>query len=117
MSGLLTTREIDAIVARIVSVTDPDLVLMFGSYAKGRATCRSDLDLLIAMPATTTALPRRSDVMPYLGSSIIPVDLHIVTTEELDVYGRERHHFLQSVLDTGRVLYRRAPAGDTVAAG
>jgi predicted nucleotidyltransferase len=107
MSGLLSTREIDTIVARILSVTDPDRILMFGSYAKGRATFSSDLDLLIAMPTTVTALPRCSDLMPYLGDSVIPIDLHIVTTEALDQYGRERHHFLHSVLRSGKVLYTR----------
>lgn len=109
MSGLLTTREIDEIVARIRVAADPERILMFGSYAKGRATCRSDLDLLIVMPTGTTTLPRRSDIVPHLGGSIIPIDIHIVTAEALDLYGQERHHFLHSVLNSCRVLYQRVP--------
>jgi hypothetical protein len=46
---------------------------MFGSYAKGRATVKSDLDLLVVMPTDAPALVRASEVEPYLGGWAVPV--------------------------------------------
>ncbi|WP_189152148.1 nucleotidyltransferase domain-containing protein [Streptomyces lacrimifluminis] len=103
----MTDQEIDSIVGRIVEVARPERILMFGSYAKGRATVNSDLDLLVVMPTDAPASMRASEVEPYLGGWAVPVDLHFVTVEELEEYGREEHHFLHSVLQSGRTLYQR----------
>ncbi|MEV6409493.1 nucleotidyltransferase domain-containing protein [Streptomyces bobili] len=103
----MTDEEIDSIVGRIVQVARPERILMFGSYAKGRATVNSDLDLLVVMPTGSSDLVRASEVEPYLGGWAVPIDLHFVTVEELEEYGREEHHFLHSVLRSGRTLYQR----------
>ncbi|MFM9633485.1 MULTISPECIES: nucleotidyltransferase domain-containing protein [Streptomyces] len=100
-------EEIDSIVGCIVQVARPERVVMFGSHAKGRATVKSDLDLLIVMPTDAPALVRASEVEAYLGGWAVPVDLHFVTVEQLEEYGREEHHFLHSVLRSGNTLYER----------
>ncbi|MFI6504873.1 nucleotidyltransferase domain-containing protein [Nonomuraea typhae] len=111
MTVLLSDEEIATIVERVVWVARPERVLMFGSYAKGRAHARSDLDLLVVMPTGTPDPPRPSDFTPYLGGGAVRVDVHVVTEEELSEYGRQEHHFLHSVLRTGRTLYPPAAAG------
>ena len=109
MAAQLTAQEIETIVARIVMIARPERVLMFGSYAKGRTTARSDLDLLVVMPNSTSALPRPSDLEPYLGGRAVPIDIHVVTAEELEEYGKRQHHFLNSVLRSGRTLHPTQP--------
>ena len=87
----------------------PRRVIVFGSYAKGKATLHSDLDILVV---TDGELPwRPCDVLPYVSGSIVPVDLHIVTVLEFDEYSREEHHFLHSVNLSGRVVYEGGVAG------
>ena len=44
---MLTPNEIDNLVQRIVGRIQPQKVMIFGSYAKGTATIKSDLDLLV----------------------------------------------------------------------
>lgn len=39
--------KLDRAVRRIVEIAKPQLVILFGSYAEGRATEDSDLDLLV----------------------------------------------------------------------
>lgn len=106
MAAQLTDEEITTIVSRIVLVARPDRVLVFGSYAKGRATARSDLDLLVVLPTNAPAPLDPADFDPYLGGWVVPIDVHVVTVEELEEYGKERHHFLHSVLRSGRMVYR-----------
>src|SRR5262249_43476478 len=102
---MLTTEEIDGLVARIVARIRPERVIVFGSYAKGTAHPYSDLDLCII---TDTELPpeRRADSLgPLLGACLVPVDVHVHTPEEVQVYGAEEYSFLRSVLETGRTVY------------
>ena len=40
---------LDAAVAKIVEIADPEVVILFGSWAEGRATEDSDVDLLVVV--------------------------------------------------------------------
>src|SRR5205814_3090654 len=106
MPAQLTARKIRAIVRRIAVIAQPEQVIMFGSYAKGTATMKSDLDLLVVMPDDAETRLRPWDLQPHLKGSVIPVDVHIVTAEELASYGKEKHHFLHSVLRSGKPVYQ-----------
>lgn len=48
--GLLTTEQIKDICARVLAKYDVEYCYLFGSYAKGKATEKSDVDLLVSMP-------------------------------------------------------------------
>ena len=50
--GILTVRQISDICAEIFAAYDVEFCYLFGSYAKASATEKSDVDLLIATPAT-----------------------------------------------------------------
>ena len=43
----INVPKIDTIVSIIVSIASPDQIILFGSYARGDNTDRSDIDLLI----------------------------------------------------------------------
>ncbi len=69
-------------VARILSVAQPDRVLLFGSWARGEAGPDSDLDLLVVMPFEG---PRHSAVLPLLHELAdlpVPKDVVVLTPEE-----------------------------------
>lgn len=48
--GLLTVERIKEICSPILEEYGAEYCYLFGSYAKGRATEKSDVDLLVAMP-------------------------------------------------------------------
>ena len=48
--GLLTTEKIKEICSRVFEKYDVEYCYLFGSYAKNKATEKSDVDLLVAMP-------------------------------------------------------------------
>lgn len=102
---MLTSEEIDALVARVVARVRPEEVIVFGSYAKGTATPGSDLDLCVVME-TVLPLTRRADALrPLLAGCLVPVDVHVHTPEEMREYGKEQHTFLYSVRASGKVVY------------
>jgi predicted nucleotidyltransferase len=102
---MLTPAEIDALVRRIVERIQPEKVILFGSYAKGTATINSDLDLLVIQETELPMAMRADDLKPMLSSSLIPVDVHVYTPEEVEEFGKEPFSFLQSVLKSGRTVF------------
>lgn len=104
---MLREEEIDALVGRIVARVQPQKVIMFGSYAKGTATARSDLDLLVVKDTEMPIARRTDELRPLLSRSLIAVDVHVYTPEEVAEYGREPLAFINSVLRTGRTLFER----------
>lgn len=106
---MLTEIEIDALVRRIVARIQPQKVILFGSYAKGTATIKSDLDVFVIQE---TVLPpiKRADVLKHLFSNaLIPVDVHIYTPEEVEEYDKEVYSFVNSVLKSGKIVFDRDP--------
>lgn len=113
---MLSDADIDRLVGRLVAHADPHQVIVFGSYAKGRATAASDLDLLVVLDTDLPSWRRAAALEPVL-CTLLPVDLHVHTPEEVREQSRDRFSFLANVLATGRVAYDaatdRRPGGPT----
>jgi uncharacterized protein len=80
-------------------------VIVFGSYAKGKAHPRSDLDLCVIADTHLPRTRRVDNLGTLLATCLIPVDARVCTPEEVRVYGAEKHSFLWNVLQTGTVVY------------
>jgi predicted nucleotidyltransferase len=104
---MLTPKEVDEAVRRVVERTDPEAVIVFGSYAKGTPTAASDLDLFVVLETERPMAKRADDLKPMFANALIPVDVHVYTPEEVEEYGRIPYAFIRSVLASGRVAYRR----------
>jgi len=84
-------------------------VLLFGSFARGDYTVKSDLDLLVVFSACE--LERRERVRELLGSlPAYPIDLFPYTESELSAAAREGDPFLTRALEEGLEVFRRATA-------
>jgi predicted nucleotidyltransferase len=104
---MLTKTEIDTLIARIVARIQPQKVILFGSYAKGTATIKSDLDIFI-IKETELPAANRADVLRHiLSNTLIPVDVHIYTPEEVEDYGEEPFSFVNSVLKSGKTVFEK----------
>lgn len=103
---MLTTKEINRIVRRIVARIQPQEVIIFGSYAKGTATIKSDLDLFVIEQSELPIAMRANDLRPLLSQVLIPVDVQIYTPEEAEEYGKEEFSFVHSILKTGTTVFR-----------
>jgi predicted nucleotidyltransferase len=105
---MLTDAEIDAAVQEVVLHLRPQRVIVFGSYAKGTATARSDLDLLAIVETTLPAEFRTTNIRPYLPDSLVPLDLIVHTPEEVAELSRDRFSLVSSAVRTGRVVFEAA---------
>jgi predicted nucleotidyltransferase len=93
------------IVRRIVGAVNPERIVLFGSAARGEMGPNSDIDLLVIKPGKfnrwqlTTAIYRR------LRGKGAPVDVVLVTPEEVRLYGHSPYLVIRPALKEGKVVY------------
>ena len=81
--------KLDEAVRRIVEVADPQLVILFGSYAEGQQRPGSDLDLLVVAETESRVelgVKLRRELWPLLRP--LPFDLVVYTPQ---AWERARH--------------------------
>jgi predicted nucleotidyltransferase len=94
-----------AAVERLVRAIDPERILLFGSFAKGQAGRRSDIDLIVVWNTDLGPLDRIGLVLELLADAPRPVDVLIYTPTEFAE--RSELPFLRGILREARLLYER----------
>ena len=100
-------QQIQEIVERIVASAAPDRIILFGSHARGGAVPGSDVDLLVVMPVSGSRRRQATAIERSLIGVDLPVDLLVVTPEEV---ARDRDlpgTVIKPALDEGEILYER----------
>ena len=91
-------------VRRIVSVCDPERIILFGSYARGVAGPDSDMDLLVV-----TACHHRRETAQRLYQVLAGIgvakDIVVVTPEDLHRQQDELGSVIYPALREGKVIY------------
>ncbi len=98
---------IHEMVRRVVARFDPEQIILFGSYATGRAGPDSDADLLVVMNVQGPKRPKVVEMYREIGAVGLAKDLLIVTPVELDRHREDPGSVVYSALREGRVLYGR----------
>jgi len=93
-------------ISDLISKYKPRKVIIFGSRARGNSSAESDHDVLIVKETSTRRMLRREEAMRGIRQTI-PLDLLILTPEELEFLEREGSQFIREILDTGVVVYEQ----------
>ncbi|PIU36887.1 nucleotidyltransferase domain-containing protein [Candidatus Roizmanbacteria bacterium CG07_land_8_20_14_0_80_34_15] len=83
----------------------PQAIILFGSYAWGKPHIDSDLDILMIKNTKKTFRERVRDSRFQLKTHV-PVDLIILTPEEVKKYYNKRI-FLRQIVEEGKLIYGR----------
>src|SRR5438552_3896274 len=83
----------------------PEKIVLFGSYAYGRPTEDSDVDLLVIMPRTRLRGQRMSLRIRHAIPRYFPLDLLVRTPADVNKRLRWGDSFLQTIMEKGEVLY------------
>jgi len=87
----------------------PARIILFGSYAYGKPTPDSDVDLLVVMPCKGRSLDAALKVRLAVDAGF-PLDLIVRTPRELRRRLAMGDFFLREIVDRGEVLYEGAHA-------
>jgi predicted nucleotidyltransferase len=105
----MTAQEaIDTAVRRLVAVANPTKIVLFGSYAEGKATPDSDLDLLVIEREVPSKREEMVRLRKAIGSIGLPVDVLVFSEGEVSDWGHLPGTALYWALKEGKVLYEAA---------
>ncbi len=95
------------IVRRLVEAVDPDVIVLFGSRARGDSRPDSDLDLLIVKDSAEARHRRLIPAYRALRGLGIPKDIVWYTPQEVADWAEVVNHLVWRALNEGRVLYEK----------
>ena len=98
---------IEKIVSIIVSLVDPDQIVLFGSYARGENKNTSDVDLLVLKrKLQNTKNITDSLYMSFFDNKIkIPVDLIVLDYDKYDNLKNEIGYIYKTISKEGKLIY------------
>ena len=98
-------QELDKVVKKIVKEFKPEKIILFGSYAWGKPTKDSDVDLFIVKETSRST----RDIAPHIRRSLFPapfpLDLIVYTPKDVAKSRIIDDFFIEDILVNGRILY------------
>lgn len=96
---------LDEIFHRIVEVARPERIILFGSAARGQVGGDSDLDLLVVVGPGVHRRRLTMAIYRRLSDVGCPVDMVVVTSEDVERYGTCPALIIEPALRQGREVY------------
>jgi predicted nucleotidyltransferase len=102
-----TRMALDKIVKQVVAAYQPEKIILFGSYAYGKPSADSDLDLLIIKKTAERFIDRWINVRRIVSDPerSIPFEPLILTPHELEERLASGDQFIEEIIRKGEVLY------------
>lgn len=94
-------------VSKIVSIGDAEKIILFGSYAYGKPTTDSDIDLMVVMETNERPHKRSVALRKTLKDLDIPKDIIVKTPDEFNRFKDIVGTIVYTAAHRGRVLYER----------
>ena len=101
---MVAMSEIRGFGRRIGREFGAERVILFGSYARGKVSEDSDVDLMIIGPFEGRSVDRSVEIRMKLRPQF-PVDLLVRTAEKVQERIRMGDEFLREIVEEGKVLY------------
>ncbi len=99
---------LEAVVRQIVAVADPERIILFGSAARQQMRPNSDLDLLVIKGGAYDYHRVISDIYAALAAIDLPVEVVLVTPEQVQRYRNSFCLVIYPALAEGKVIYEQA---------
>ena len=111
-SPAVTEGKVDKIiremVQRIVEGFHPEMIILFGSHARGNAGPDSDVDLLVVMPVNGSKRDLTIKIRKALAGMGLAKDVVVATPEELVRYRNLVGTIIYPATHEGTVVYERS---------
>jgi len=107
---MATMKQIRELADKIVREFRPDKIILFGSYANGKLTPDSDVDLLVILPFEGKGFWKSLEIINRVNASFA---LDVMARRSDDTARRyaEGDPLIREALDHGEVLYERRDQG------
>ena len=97
----------EMIVSRIVSLAQPEKIILFGSRARGTARSDSDIDLLVIARSEQPRYRRAAPIYGVLSDILAPMDILVYDPQEVEEWSTVPQAFVTTAVRQGTVLYEK----------
>ncbi|WP_338826428.1 hypothetical protein MTBGP_13690 [Moorella thermoacetica] len=97
-------EEITTIAKAIAQKFNPKQIILFGSFAYGKPTADSDVDILVVMDTTSRPVLQAAKIYQEIEHNI-PLDIIVRTPEQVEKRLYSGDIFLQEIVTKGVKLY------------
>jgi uncharacterized protein len=101
---MITRRQIKAYAMEVARQFKPQKIILFGSYAYGKPTPDSDVDLLVVMRHQKRNVEQAIEIRAKLDAPF-PMDLLVRTPERVAERIGLGDFFMREIVTKGKVLY------------
>jgi len=101
-------RAIRAVVRHIARQFSPEAIILFGSYAYGKPTPWSDVDLLVVMETPKGELETAMEIIESLPPTLFSVDILARDPKTINHRKALGDTFMREITSKGQTLYARA---------
>ncbi|PSR17033.1 hypothetical protein C8255_14755 [filamentous cyanobacterium CCP3] len=101
---MVDMQQIEALSQQIAERFKPERIILFGSYAYGKPTEDSDVDLLVVLPFEGYPARKAAEIRCQVRPGFA-LDLLVRTPEYLTQRLIMRDFFLEDIVNNGKVLY------------
>jgi uncharacterized protein len=101
---MISFSQIKALSQQIAEGFQPDLIILFGSYAYGQPTEDSDVDLLVVLPFEEMPVQKAIEIRRAIKSPF-PLDLMARTPAQIQQRLEMGDFFIQDIIQKGHILY------------
>lgn len=98
-------RVIRAVVNQIANNFSPDEIILFGSYAYGKPTPWSDVDLLVVMETPKGELETSLEIVESLPPTLFSLDILARDRRTIDRRQAMGDTFMREITSKGKLLY------------
>jgi len=100
----ITRRTISSFARSVAKQFHPQKIILFGSYAYGKPTEDSDVDILVIMPFEGRNPDKATEIWMATKPKF-PIDIMVRKPEELKKRLKMGDFFLRDIVEKGKVLY------------
>lgn len=111
MKGKVYSRqELVDIIRQVAEEADVEKAFLFGSYARGTATRRSDVDVVFIVQTDEPFFQRRPDILSELYRHLdkVSIEFLVYTPEEWGQMQASGNRFVRKILQEGIIVYERS---------
>jgi len=99
------SEVIESLVQSIVEAVHPLKIILFGSYARGKANLDSDIDVLVVMPEGVHCRGTAQLLYRQIKGLGVPFDILVATPSDLERHKDNIGLIYRTVLQEGREIY------------
>ena len=104
MEVMIKETEIHNVAQKVIQNYKPERIYLFGSFAWGKPTADSDVDLFIVKETQERKFDRQLKVRRIINGSL-PVDILVYNNKELQERLALGDFFVKTILEKGKLLY------------